>query len=64
MAEDHETPEVGRLPRAWDRGRRETKNCQRAVTQRVRSWTVQNERGVLGCEALQEGFLLLPILER
>ena len=33
-----------KLPRAWDRGRRETENCQR-----VRSWTVLNEmRGVLG----------------
>ena len=44
MAEDHGPPEVGQLPRAWTRGRRETESCQR-----VRSWTVQNEMGgVLG----------------
>ena len=39
---------------------------ERAV-QRLRSWKVQNEmRDVLdGCpQALQEGFLILPILER
>ena len=42
MAEDHETPEAGQLPRAWTRGRKETESRQR-------SWTVQNEmRGVLG----------------
>ena len=37
------------------------------VPQRFRSWTMQNEmRGVVGrCpQALQEGFLILPILER
>ena len=30
MVEDHGAPEVGKLNRAWDRGRRETENCQRA----------------------------------
>ena len=30
MAEDYGAPEVGKLNRAWDRGRRETANCQRA----------------------------------
>ena len=37
------------------------------ATQRVRSWTVQNEmRDVLreGPQALQEGFSILPCLER
>ena len=41
--------------------------AQEQATQRVRSWTVQNEvRGVLGqvSQALQEGFSILPILER
>ena len=49
MAEDHGAPEAGQLPRAWDRGRGETENCQRASDARVRSWTLQNKmRGVLG----------------
>ena len=44
MAEDHGTPEAGKL----SRGHKETESRQRAV-QRVRSWTVPNEmRGVLG----------------
>ena len=30
MAEDHGAPEAGELHRAWDRGRRETENCERA----------------------------------
>ena len=38
MAENHEVPEAGQLPRAWTRGRRETENCQR-----VHSWALQNE---------------------
>ena len=29
MAEDHEAPEAGQLPRAWTRGRRETLSRQR-----------------------------------
>ena len=30
MAEDHGVPEVGKLNRAWVRGRTETENCQLA----------------------------------
>ena len=49
MAEDIGAPEARKLPRAWARGRRETENCQRRASQRVRSWPIQNEmRGVLG----------------
>ena len=43
------------------------KTAKERATQRVRSWTVQNEmRGVLGRvpQALQEGFSILPILEK
>ena len=29
MAEDHGAPEARRLPRAWTRGRKETKSSQR-----------------------------------
>ena len=29
MAEDHGAPEAGQLPRAWTRGRRETRNRKR-----------------------------------
>ena len=29
MAEEHEAPEAGQLPRAWTRGRRETESSQR-----------------------------------
>ena len=55
MAEYRRAPEAGQLPRAWTRGRTET------GVQRVRSWTVQNEK----CpQALHEGFSILPILER
>ena len=30
MAEDHGAPEVGQLPRAWGRGRRETEICPKS----------------------------------
>ena len=43
MAEDHGAPKARHLPRAWTRGRRETKSRQKTRAQRVRSWTVQNE---------------------
>ena len=49
MAEDHETPEAGQLSRAWTRGHRETEIAKARATQRVRSWTMQNQlRGVIG----------------
>ena len=48
MAEDHGAPEVGQLPRAWTRGRRD-RESSKSERRRVRSWTVQNEmRDVLG----------------
>ena len=56
------SPEARQLSRVWTRGPRETESRQR-----VRSWTVQNEiRGVLGRvpAGQQEGFSILPILER
>ena len=31
MAKDHVAPQAGRLPRAWTRGRVETKSCQTAI---------------------------------
>ena len=37
MAEDHGSPEAGKLPRVWTRGRRETENHQRASIQCQRS---------------------------
>ena len=44
MTEDHGAPEARQLPRAWNKGRKETESSNR-----VRTWTVQNEmRGVLG----------------
>ena len=47
MAEDHEAPEAGQLPRVWTRGRRETET-PKSERHKVRSWTAQNEmRGVL-----------------
>ena len=57
MAEDHGSPEAGQLPRAWTKGCRKTqrqkdqrqKIAKERATQRVRTWTVQNEmRSVLG----------------
>ena len=49
MAEDHRAPKAGHLPRAWTRGRRETRVAKERAAQRVRNWTVQNEmRDVLG----------------
>ena len=49
VAKDHEASETGQLPKAWIRGRRQTKSRQRASGARSRSWTVQSEmRGVLG----------------
>ena len=66
MAKDHGAPEAGQLSRAWIRGRRDRK-LQKSEQRRVRNWTVHDKmRGVLdGCpQALQEGFSILPILER
>ena len=49
MAEDREAPEVGKLPRAWTEVVQRQKIAIEQETQRVHSWTVQNEmRGVLG----------------
>ena len=48
MAEDHEAPETGQLPRAWIKGRKETESCKKTSSAESR-WTVQNEMtGVLG----------------
>ena len=52
MGEDHGAPEAGQLPTAWTTGRRQ-KIAKGRATQRVRSWTVQNEmRGVLAWESV------------
>ena len=48
MAEDHGAQEAGHLPRAWTRGRRETR-VAKDQAQRVRTRTVQNEtKSILG----------------
>ena len=49
MAEDHEAPEAGQLPRPGPEVVERQKVAKERVAQIVRSWTVQNEmRGVLG----------------
>ena len=63
MAEDHRAPEVGKLNRVWDRGRRETANCQRASD--AGQCRMRGEVSWDGCpQVLQEGFSILLILER
>ena len=67
MAENHGAPEAGQLSMAWTRGRKEIESCQRTSGARVHNRTVQNEmRGVRKQypQALQEGFSILPILEK
>ena len=68
MAEDHDASEAGQLPRVWGPEVVERqKIAKEQAAQRVCSWTVQNEMtGVLDGypQALQEGFLILSILER
>ena len=44
MAEEHGTQKARQLPRAWNRGRRQTKQSLKSELRRVRSWTLQNER--------------------
>ena len=67
MAEDHEPQKLGNSPRPGPEVAERQKIAKERAMQRVRGWSVQNEiRGVLGrvSQALQEGFLILPILER
>ena len=67
MAEDHGAPEAGQLPRVWTRDRTETKTPQRASGAESVAGQCRMRREMSWDEcpqALQEGFSILPILER
>ena len=67
MAEDHGAPKAGQLSRAWTRGREKTESRQRvsgveSVAGQCRMrWEVSWDQCA---QALQEGFSILPILNK
>ena len=67
MAEDHGAPKAGQLHRAWTRGhkKRESPNSERCKESVAGQCRMRLEVSWDECpQALQEGFSILPILER
>ena len=67
MSEDHGAPEAGQLSKVWTRGRKEAESRQRASGAESVTGQCRMRRQVSWDECtdvLQEGFSILPILER